>query len=126
MKETIKWNLYYSVLFSFHRNGVGRTGGFCASYTALREIDAGCGIPNILDIVEKQRNKRKYMIQEKNQLKIVHDLVNLYAVDLLEQRGVTINGRNPAISQTPNQVGTDCIVVMDVTTGRYVADNQML
>lgn len=78
---------------------MGRTGSFCASYTALREIDAGCGIPNILDIVEKQRIKRKYMIQEKNQLKIVHDLVHLYAVDLLEQRGVTL-ADNKTTAQT--------------------------
>ncbi|XP_076808159.1 tyrosine-protein phosphatase non-receptor type 23-like isoform X2 [Clavelina lepadiformis] len=76
-------------------NGVGHTGTFCASYACIQELDAGLGIPDILDLVEKMRMKRKFMIREKAQLKFIHDLVYQHAVDLLQQRGVNVNVERP-------------------------------
>ena len=47
------------------RNGVGRTGTFCAAYTCLQTLDAGLGIPSITEIIKHMRNERKYMVQDK-------------------------------------------------------------
>ena len=44
------------------------------------------------------------MVQEKNQLKIVYDLVYLYANDLLEQRGVTLTENKTMHQTVGNQV----------------------
>lgn len=54
------------VLFSVSRSsGVGRTGAFCLLYAALQEIEAGNGIPDLIQLVRKMRQQRKNMLQEK-------------------------------------------------------------
>lgn len=47
------------------RSGVGRTGVFCAFVAAINEVNAGIGIPSVVDILTTIRLKRKYMVQEK-------------------------------------------------------------
>ncbi|KTG45606.1 hypothetical protein cypCar_00005409 [Cyprinus carpio] len=46
-------------------SGVGRTGAFCLLYAALQEIEAGNGIPDLIQLVRKMRQQRKNMLQEK-------------------------------------------------------------
>lgn len=48
-----------------HSSGVGRTGAFCLLYAALQEIEAGNGIPDMIQLVRKMRQQRKNMLQEK-------------------------------------------------------------
>uniref|UniRef100_H2YCE0 Tyrosine-protein phosphatase non-receptor type 20 n=1 Tax=Ciona savignyi TaxID=51511 RepID=H2YCE0_CIOSA len=81
-------------------NGVGHTGTFCSSYSSIQEMDAGLGIPDLPNIVQLMRKKRKFMVQEKAQLKFIHDLVYLHAVDLLQQRGVQVDTK-PVIPPSP-------------------------
>uniref|UniRef100_F7AQ24 protein-tyrosine-phosphatase n=2 Tax=Ciona intestinalis TaxID=7719 RepID=F7AQ24_CIOIN len=81
-------------------NGVGHTGTFCSAYSSIQDMDAGLGIPDVLNIVHMMRKKRKFMVQEKAQLKFVHDLVYLHAADLLLQRGVQVDTKH-AIPQSP-------------------------
>uniref|UniRef100_A0A672KGB5 Tyrosine-protein phosphatase non-receptor type 23 n=1 Tax=Sinocyclocheilus grahami TaxID=75366 RepID=A0A672KGB5_SINGR len=47
-------------------SGVGRTGAFCLLYAALQEIEAGNGIPDLIQLVRKMRQQRKNMLQEKS------------------------------------------------------------
>nr|CAB3265281.1 tyrosine-protein phosphatase non-receptor type 23-like [Phallusia mammillata] len=75
-------------------DGVSHTGTFCAAYLCVQELDAGQGIPQVLDVVNKMRQRRKFMLQEKAQLKFVYDLVYFHAVDLLRQRGVEIEKKS--------------------------------
>ena len=47
--------------------GVGRTGAFIVMYSAMREMYCGNGIVEVQKLVQKLREKRKYMVQKKEQ-----------------------------------------------------------
>lgn len=50
---------------------MGRTGAFALLYTAVQEVEAGSGIPELPQLVRRMRQQRKHMLQEK---------VSLYAM----------------------------------------------
>lgn len=50
---------------SLGSSGVGRTGAFCLLYAAMQEVEAGNGIPDLGQLVQRMRQQRKHMLQEK-------------------------------------------------------------
>lgn len=50
---------------SLRSSGVGRTGAFCLLYAAVQEVEAGNGIPDLAQLVQRMRRQRKHMLQEK-------------------------------------------------------------
>ncbi|XP_070570355.1 tyrosine-protein phosphatase non-receptor type 23-like [Ptychodera flava] len=68
--------------------GVDRSAIFCLTYAAMTEIQFGNGIINIPKMIRFMRNQRKYMIQEKDQLKFCYEAVLFYAEKSLSKRGI--------------------------------------
>uniref|UniRef100_A0A671Q720 Tyrosine-protein phosphatase non-receptor type 23 n=1 Tax=Sinocyclocheilus anshuiensis TaxID=1608454 RepID=A0A671Q720_9TELE len=69
-------------------SGVGRTGAFCLLYAALQEIEAGNGIPDLIQLVRKMRQQRKNMLQEKLHLKFCYEAVLKHTEQVLQRHGI--------------------------------------
>ncbi|XP_064646276.1 tyrosine-protein phosphatase non-receptor type 23-like [Lineus longissimus] len=69
-------------------SGVCRTGIFCVVYTAVQEMNMGNGIISVVDTIRRLRQKRKYMVEEKDHLKFCYEAVLQYAMDLFATRGI--------------------------------------
>ncbi|XP_028837259.1 tyrosine-protein phosphatase non-receptor type 23 [Denticeps clupeoides] len=69
-------------------SGVGRTGAFCLLYAALQELEAGNGIPDLILLVQKMRQQRKNMLQEKLHLKFCYEAVLKHAEQVLQRHGI--------------------------------------
>ncbi|XP_029444058.1 tyrosine-protein phosphatase non-receptor type 23 isoform X2 [Rhinatrema bivittatum] len=70
-------------------SGVGRTGAFCLTYAALQEVEAGIGIPDLVQLVKRMRQQRKHMLQEKLHLKFCYEAVLKHVEQVLQRHGVT-------------------------------------
>ncbi|XP_068001883.1 tyrosine-protein phosphatase non-receptor type 23 isoform X5 [Melanerpes formicivorus] len=75
-------------------SGVGRTGAFCLLYAATQEVEAGNGIPELGLLVQRLRQQRKHMLQEKLHLKFCFEAVLLHAEQVLQRHGA---GTSPAL-----------------------------
>ncbi|XP_074662602.1 tyrosine-protein phosphatase non-receptor type 23-like [Tubulanus polymorphus] len=69
-------------------SGVNNTAVFCILYTAIQEINMGNGLINVPDTIRTLRQKRKYMIEDKEQLLFCYEAVLYYAQHVLVKRGV--------------------------------------
>ncbi|XP_018426851.1 PREDICTED: tyrosine-protein phosphatase non-receptor type 23, partial [Nanorana parkeri] len=69
-------------------SGVGRTGAFCLLYAAMQEVEAGNGIPDLPKLVNKMRQQRKHMLQEKIHLKFCYEAILKHAEQVLQRHGV--------------------------------------
>ncbi|XP_014382040.1 tyrosine-protein phosphatase non-receptor type 23 [Alligator sinensis] len=78
-------------------SGVGRTGAFCLLYAAMQEVEAGNGIPDLAQLVQRMRRQRKHMLQEKLHLKFCYEAVLKHAEQVLQRHGVAA----PAASKPP-------------------------
>ncbi|XP_033113884.1 tyrosine-protein phosphatase non-receptor type 23-like [Anneissia japonica] len=76
-----------SVPIIVHCNGgVGRTGTFCTILAGVQEILAGSGIIDVPQIIKKQRQQRKWMVLEKEQLSFCFGAILSYAEQVLTKR----------------------------------------
>ncbi|XP_019363551.1 PREDICTED: tyrosine-protein phosphatase non-receptor type 23 [Gavialis gangeticus] len=78
-------------------SGVGRTGAFCLLYAAMQEVEAGNGIPDLAQLVQRMRRQRKHMLQEKLHLKFCYEAVLKHAEQVLQRHGVAA----PTASKPP-------------------------
>lgn len=81
-------------------SGVGRTGAFCLLYAALQEIEAGNGIPDMIQLVRKMRQQRKNMLQEKLHLKFCYEAVLKHTEQVLQRHGIITS----PCTRTPNNI----------------------
>uniref|UniRef100_A0A8C1B5L2 Tyrosine-protein phosphatase non-receptor type 23 n=1 Tax=Cyprinus carpio carpio TaxID=630221 RepID=A0A8C1B5L2_CYPCA len=81
-------------------SGVGRTGAFCLLYAALQEIEAGNGIPDLIQLVRKMRQQRKNMLQEKLHLKFCYEAVLKHTEQVLQRHGIITS----PCTRTPNNI----------------------
>ncbi|XP_051722470.1 tyrosine-protein phosphatase non-receptor type 23 isoform X1 [Ctenopharyngodon idella] len=81
-------------------SGVGRTGAFCLLYAALQEIEAGNGIPDLIQLVRKMRQQRKNMLQEKLHLKFCYEAVLKHTEQVLQRHGIITS----SCTRTPNNI----------------------
>ncbi|XP_052000515.1 tyrosine-protein phosphatase non-receptor type 23-like [Xyrauchen texanus] len=81
-------------------SGVGRTGAFCLLYAALQEIEAGNGIPDLIQLVRKMRQQRKNMLQEKLHLKFCYEAVLKHTEQVLQRHGIITS----PCTKTPNSI----------------------
>uniref|UniRef100_A0A8C6IXP3 Tyrosine-protein phosphatase non-receptor type 23 n=1 Tax=Melopsittacus undulatus TaxID=13146 RepID=A0A8C6IXP3_MELUD len=86
-------------------SGVGRTGAFCLLYTAMQEVEAGNGIPDLALIIKRMRQQRKHMLQEKLHLKFCYEAVLLHAEQVLLRHGVGAPAVPKATNNTSPKVG---------------------
>uniref|UniRef100_A0A8C7H2W9 Tyrosine-protein phosphatase non-receptor type 23 n=1 Tax=Oncorhynchus kisutch TaxID=8019 RepID=A0A8C7H2W9_ONCKI len=68
-------------------SGVGRTGALCLLYAAVQELEAGNSIPDLPLLVQKMRQQRKNMLQEKLHLKFCYEAVLKHAEQVLQRHG---------------------------------------
>nr|XP_055066902.1 tyrosine-protein phosphatase non-receptor type 23 [Misgurnus anguillicaudatus]XP_055066903.1 tyrosine-protein phosphatase non-receptor type 23 [Misgurnus anguillicaudatus]XP_055066904.1 tyrosine-protein phosphatase non-receptor type 23 [Misgurnus anguillicaudatus] len=101
-------------------SGVGRTGAFCLLYAALQEIEAGNGIPDLIQLVRKTRQQRKNMLQEKLHLKFCYEAVLKHTEQVLQRHGIitlpctkTLN--NIAIKSYSRQESQDIVLGGDMS-----------
>ncbi|XP_022238599.1 tyrosine-protein phosphatase non-receptor type 23-like [Limulus polyphemus] len=71
--------------------GIGRSGVFCLVFAAVREMAAGHGPLDIVKVASIMNQQRKYLLQEKEQLKFCYETVLYHAQDLLMKRGILTN-----------------------------------
>ncbi|XP_065688474.1 tyrosine-protein phosphatase non-receptor type 23 isoform X2 [Patagioenas fasciata] len=90
-------------------SGVGRTGAFCLLYAAVQEVEAGNGIPDLAQLVQRMRRQRKHMLQEKLHLKFCYEAVLLHAEQLLLRHGVGV----PAVPKATNSASPKLYVPQD-------------
>lgn len=81
-------------------SGVGRTGAFSLLYAALQEIEAGNGIPDLIQLVRKMRQQRKNMLQEKLHLKFCYEAVLKHTEQVLQRHGIITS----PCTRTPNNI----------------------
>ncbi|XP_052433644.1 tyrosine-protein phosphatase non-receptor type 23 [Carassius gibelio] len=81
-------------------SGVGRTGAFCLLYAALQEVEAGNGIPDLIQLVRKMRQQRKNMLQEKLHLKFCYEAVLKHTEQVLQRHGIITS----PCTRTPNNI----------------------
>ena len=72
--------------YVYFSNGVDRTGAFCVIYAGVQEINQGRGLVNVSNMVKQLREKRKYMVGDKELLRFCHLAILYYAQDLLMKR----------------------------------------
>lgn len=101
-------------------SGVGRTGAFCLLYAALQEIEAGNGIPDLIQLVRKTRQQRKNMLQEKLHLKFCYEAVLKHTEQVLQRHGIitlpctkTLN--NIAVKSYSRQESQDIVLGGDMS-----------
>ncbi|KFM68936.1 Tyrosine-protein phosphatase non-receptor type 23, partial [Stegodyphus mimosarum] len=68
--------------------GIGRSGCFCLITALVTEMNSGHGPRDVAQIAGTVSQQRKFLIQEKEQLKFCYDAVLYYAQDLLMRRGI--------------------------------------
>ncbi|XP_016315605.1 tyrosine-protein phosphatase non-receptor type 23-like isoform X2 [Sinocyclocheilus anshuiensis] len=100
-------------------SGVGRTGAFCLLYAALQEIEAGNGIPDLIQLVRKMRQQRKNMLQEKLHLKFCYEAVLKHTEQVLQRHGIitspcTRTSNNIALKSYPRQESQDIVLGGDM------------
>uniref|UniRef100_A0A673JCQ0 Tyrosine-protein phosphatase non-receptor type 23 n=1 Tax=Sinocyclocheilus rhinocerous TaxID=307959 RepID=A0A673JCQ0_9TELE len=100
-------------------SGVGRTGAFCLLYAALQEIEAGNGIPDLIQLVRKMRQQRKNMLQEKLHLKFCYEAVLKHTEQVLKRHGIitspcTRTSNNIALKSYPRQESQDIVLGGDM------------
>ncbi|XP_071941772.1 tyrosine-protein phosphatase non-receptor type 23-like [Antedon mediterranea] len=78
--------------------GVGRTGTFCTILAGVQEILAGSGIIDVPQVVKKQRQQRKWMVLEKEQLSFCFGTILCYAEQILTKRGIYLHPIIPTTS----------------------------
>ncbi|XP_076362169.1 tyrosine-protein phosphatase non-receptor type protein myopic [Tachypleus tridentatus] len=71
--------------------GIGRSGVFCLVFAVVREMAAGHGPVDIVKVASIMNQQRKYLLQEKEQLKFCYETVLYHAQDLLMKRGILTN-----------------------------------
>uniref|UniRef100_UPI00358E6A5C tyrosine-protein phosphatase non-receptor type 23-like n=1 Tax=Myxine glutinosa TaxID=7769 RepID=UPI00358E6A5C len=76
-------------------SGVGRTGAFCLLYVATREVDAGQGLPDLPTLLRRMRMQRKYMLQEKLQLRLCYEVLCEHVAHVLQEHGAPPGTREP-------------------------------
>ena len=72
-----------SWLFFLSSLGVGRTGAFCVIYTGQQEIQQGNGLVEVPELVRQLQDKRKYIMQDKEQLRFCYHAILYHAQDIL-------------------------------------------
>ncbi|XP_052474060.1 tyrosine-protein phosphatase non-receptor type 23 isoform X1 [Carassius gibelio] len=100
-------------------SGVGRTGAFCLLYAALQEIEAGNGIPDLIQLVRKMRQQRKNMLQEKLHLKFCYEAVLKHTEQVLQRHGIITSpcartSNNTALKSYPRQESQDIVLGGDM------------
>ncbi|KAG8194991.1 hypothetical protein JTE90_008169 [Oedothorax gibbosus] len=63
--------------------GIGRSGCFCLILSLVNEMNNGNGPRDVAQVATNVSQQRKYLIQDKEQLKFCYDTVLYYAQDLL-------------------------------------------
>uniref|UniRef100_A0A671LLZ8 Tyrosine-protein phosphatase non-receptor type 23 n=1 Tax=Sinocyclocheilus anshuiensis TaxID=1608454 RepID=A0A671LLZ8_9TELE len=94
-------------------SGVGRTGAFCLLYAALQEIEAGNGIPDLIQLVRKMRQQRKNMLQEKLHLKFCYEAVLKHTEQVLQRHGIITS----PCTRTPNNISYSRQESQDIVLG---------
>ncbi|CDQ69729.1 unnamed protein product [Oncorhynchus mykiss] len=84
-------------------SGVGRTGALCLLYAAVQELEAGNSIPDLPLLVQKMRQQRKNMLQEKLHLKFCYEAVLKHAEQVLQRHGYLPTA---PCSKTPSTAAT--------------------
>lgn len=68
--------------------GIGRSGCFCLITAMVWEMNQGHGPRDVTQVAASVSHQRKFLIQDKDQLKFCYDTVLYYAQDLLMRRGI--------------------------------------
>ncbi|GIY93426.1 tyrosine-protein phosphatase non-receptor type 23 [Caerostris extrusa] len=68
--------------------GIGRSGCFCLISALVNEMNNGHGPRDVAIVATVVSQQRKFLMQDKEQLKFCYDAVLYYAQDLLMKRGI--------------------------------------
>ncbi|CAL1279997.1 unnamed protein product [Larinioides sclopetarius] len=71
--------------------GIGRSGCFCLITALVNEMNSGHGPRDVAVVATIVSQQRKFLIQDKEQLKFCYDTVLYYAQDILMKRGILTN-----------------------------------
>ncbi|XP_071112236.1 tyrosine-protein phosphatase non-receptor type 23-like [Haliotis cracherodii] len=71
-------------------NGIGRSGAFLLIYTGMQEILHGNGLLDILVMAGRLLQKRKSMIQNKEQVKFAYDSILFFAEEFLRKKDILV------------------------------------
>ncbi|XP_055953488.1 tyrosine-protein phosphatase non-receptor type 23-like [Argiope bruennichi] len=71
--------------------GIGRSGCFCLITALVNEMNSGHGPRDVAVVATIVSQQRKFLVQDKEQLKFCYDTVLYYAQDLLMKRGILTN-----------------------------------
>lgn len=72
--------------FYLNSAGIGRSGCFCIIAAMVTEMNSGHGPRDVTQVLASVSDQRKFLIQDKDQLKFCYDAVLYYAQDLLMRR----------------------------------------
>ena len=75
----------------FSSVGCGRSGLFCAVYAGVQQIDMGQGIPSVPELVQRLWQKRKFLIEDKQQYQFIYQAILYHGQDLLMKRQYRFN-----------------------------------
>ncbi|KAI8775935.1 tyrosine-protein phosphatase non-receptor type 23 isoform X3 [Biomphalaria glabrata] len=82
--------------------GIGRTGVFTLVYAAVQEILHGNGLVDLPGLAKRMLQKRRGILNKKEQLKCCYDAVLYFSEEYLEKRGMLV--KNPHFKkQLPRQ-----------------------
>ncbi|CAL8111900.1 unnamed protein product [Orchesella dallaii] len=82
-------------------SGVGKTGVFCVLSAAIQEIDAGNGIPDVLQIAGRASEQRKGIMNDKEYLRFGYHSLLYYCQDILMKRGIL--SAKPTFEEKPKK-----------------------
>ncbi|KAG1697705.1 Tyrosine-protein phosphatase non-receptor type 23 [Nymphon striatum] len=86
--------------------GSGRSGILCLLSAAVKDINCGRGMIDVLSTVIRMCTQRKYIIYDKEQLRFCYEAVLYHARDLLLKRGILTNQssfESKQATSTPNR-----------------------
>ncbi|ODM90715.1 Tyrosine-protein phosphatase non-receptor type 23 [Orchesella cincta] len=82
-------------------SGVGKTGVFCVLSAAIQEIDAGNGIPDVLQIAARASEQRKGIMNDKEYFRFGYHSLLYYCQDILMKRGIL--SAKPTFEEKPKK-----------------------
>ncbi|KAH9498601.1 Tyrosine-protein phosphatase non-receptor type 23 [Bulinus truncatus] len=77
--------------------GIGRTGVFTLVYAAMQEVLHGNGLVDLPGLAKRMLQKRRGILNKKEQLKCCYDVVLYFAEEYLKKRGMLV--KNPHFSK---------------------------